>query len=127
MSTRTRLRNLVIETRYIDAAPSQWRLSPTHFLFLSYYNTHTMIRSSRFAILALFVFVALSFLFLGPYKAQLSSATSIYHDGQQQSRSSGDSQALLTGHAIAPKLGNATAKYVQIHSHGHKDDVANTA
>ena len=71
-----------------------------------------MIRSSRFALLALVVFAALSFLFLGPYKAQLPNAASIVYDGQQQSRSSGDSQALLTGHAIAPKLGNATAKYV---------------
>ncbi|KAF9692410.1 hypothetical protein EKO04_009379 [Ascochyta lentis] len=65
---------------------------------------------SRFAILALLLFAALTFLFLGPYKAQLPSAASLTHDGQQQSRSSGDGQALLTGHAIAPKLGNATAK-----------------
>jgi len=71
-----------------------------------------MIRSKRFALLAVLVFAVLSFLFLGPYKAQLPRAPFIRHDGQQQSRSSGDSQALLTGHAIAPKLGNETAKYV---------------
>lgn len=81
---------------------------------------------SRFAILALLVFVALSFLFLGPYKAHLPNAGSIIHDGQQQSRSSADSQALLTGHAIAPKLGNATAKYVYIHNCDHQSTVANT-
>ncbi|KAJ4380115.1 hypothetical protein N0V86_004424 [Didymella sp. IMI 355093] len=68
-----------------------------------------MIRSNRFAFLALLVFAALSFLFLGPYKARLPNVPSITHDGQQ-TRSSGDSQALLTGHAIAPKLGNETAK-----------------
>jgi FAD-linked sulfhydryl oxidase len=67
---------------------------------------------SRFTILALLVFAALSFLFLGPYKVQLPNAASTIHDRQQQSHSSGDNQALLTGHAIAPKLGNATAKYV---------------
>lgn len=66
-----------------------------------------MIRSSRFALSALLVFAALSFLFLGPYSARLPSASSIIHDGTQ-----GRSEALLTGHAIAPKLGNATAKYV---------------
>lgn len=69
-----------------------------------------MLRSKRFVFLALSVFAILSFFFLGPYKAQLPSASSLAHDGQQQSRSSGDSQALLTGHAIAPKLGNETAK-----------------
>lgn len=71
-----------------------------------------MIRSKRFALLVVLVFAALSFIFLGPYKAQLPGAPSLKNDGQQQSRSSGGSQALLTGHAIAPKLGNETAKYV---------------
>jgi FAD-linked sulfhydryl oxidase len=83
-----------------------------------------MIRSNRFALLALLVFAALSFLFLGPYKARLPNVPSITHDGQQ-TRSSGDSQALLTGHAIAPKLGNETAKYVQNNVHGHECAGAN--
>ena len=82
---------------------------------------------SRFVILVLFVFIALSFLFLGPYKTQLPPAASVIHDGQQQSRSSGNGQALLTGHAIAPKLGNATAKYVWVYGYGHKNTMANTA
>lgn len=69
-----------------------------------------MIRSKRFVFLALSVFAVMSFVFLGPYKAQLPSAPSLVHNGQQQSRTSGDDQALLTGHAIAPKLGNETAK-----------------
>lgn len=72
-----------------------------------------MIRSKRFALLAVLVFAVLSCLFLGPYKAHLPSASSIRYDGQQQGRSSEDSPALLTGHAIAPKLGNETAKYVR--------------
>lgn len=82
-----------------------------------------MIRSNRFALLALVVFAALSFLFLGPYKSHLPTADSIVQDAQQQSGYSGDSQALLTGHAIAPKLGNATAKYVQVSGHGHENNV----
>lgn len=68
-----------------------------------------MIRSKRFVFLALAVFAVLSFLFLGPYKAQLPDAASVIRD-EQHALSSGKSQALLTGHAIAPKLGNATAK-----------------
>lgn len=84
-----------------------------------------MIRSNRFVLLALIVFAALSFLFLGPYRAQLPNAASIVQDAQQQSRSSGDSQVLLTGHSIAPKLGNATAKYVQVSKRGHKNTIAN--
>lgn len=83
-----------------------------------------MIRSNRFALLALVVFAALSFLFLGPYKGQLPNAASIVHD-VQQSRSSGGSQTLLTGHAIAPKLGNATAKYVLVLKDGHTNTAAN--
>lgn len=70
-----------------------------------------MIRSKRFIFLALAVFATLSFLFLGPYKAQLPNAASVIREGQH-ALSGGNSQALLTGHAIAPKLGNATAKYV---------------
>ena len=72
-----------------------------------------MIRSKRFIFLALAVFATLSFLFLGPYKAQLPNAASVIREGQH-ALSGGNSQALLTGHAIAPKLGNATAKYVHV-------------
>lgn len=64
---------------------------------------------ARFAILALLVFALVSFVLLGPYKVtpgHLSPATIL---GQSQGQTS---EALLTGHAIAPKLGNATAKYV---------------
>lgn len=114
----TLLLDLNSDTHYI---PLQSRLNNT--------TTHKdiMIRSKRFVFLALSVFAVLSFLFLGPYKAHLPSAPSLVHDGQQQSRSNGDSQALLTGHAIAPKLGNETAKYVKIDGCGHKSLEANTA
>ncbi|KAH7391796.1 FAD dependent sulfhydryl oxidase Erv2 [Pyrenochaeta sp. MPI-SDFR-AT-0127] len=61
----------------------------------------------RFVILALLVFAFFSFLLLGPYKVTPGHLTAARQDGQQQSQAS---DALLTGHAIAPKLGNATAK-----------------
>lgn len=74
---------------------------------------------ARFALAALLVIAFVSFLVLGPYKVtpgQLSPTTLL---GQPQDHTSG---AVLTGHAIAPKLGNATAKYVHsrqcMHYHG---------
>lgn len=72
-----------------------------------------MIRTSgakgRFVALALFVICLLGFiLYRGPYE-QLSTI----RRGAKQTPSSG---AVLTGHAIAPKLGNATAKSVRSHS-----------
>lgn len=126
-ATRTRLRNLVTKPRN-STIPVAALFSP--LTLLCCYEISTMIRTSgprgRFAILALLVVVVLSFLFLGPYKVQLPNAASMTHNGQQESRSSGDSQALLTGHAIAPKLGNATAKYVYGYGCGHKSTMANT-
>lgn len=61
---------------------------------------------SRFLVLALLVFAICTFLF---YQAPLSHLSPTPLSGQQQGGTSG---AVLTGHAIAPKLGNATAKYV---------------
>jgi FAD-linked sulfhydryl oxidase len=65
----------------------------------------------RFILLALCIFAALTFLF---YQAPFGHLPTIQQGAHQQSNSSG---AVLTGHAIAPKLGNATAKYVhQLHT-----------
>jgi FAD-linked sulfhydryl oxidase len=75
----------------------------------TYYN---MIRTAgpraRFIVIAVFVLTAFSFLILGPYKLSSGHLSTARHAGQQQSPSS---DALLTGHAIAPRLGNATVKY----------------
>jgi FAD-linked sulfhydryl oxidase len=61
---------------------------------------------SRFIALALLVFAICALLY---YQAPLGHLSRTPQSGQQQSTASG---AVLTGHAIAPKLGNATAKYV---------------
>jgi hypothetical protein len=63
---------------------------------------------TRFAVIALLVFAFLSFLFLGSY-----DVTPGYLSPEATAGKSLDhtSEAVLTGHAIAPKLGNATAKY----------------
>ncbi|EMD91041.1 hypothetical protein COCC4DRAFT_167401 [Bipolaris maydis ATCC 48331] len=61
---------------------------------------------ARFAVLAILVMALCSFLLLGPYKVtpgHLAFTTPGRGLGHT-------SQSLLTGHAIAPKLGNATAK-----------------
>lgn len=63
---------------------------------------------ARFAVVAILVMALCSFLLLGPYKVtpgHLAFTT----PGRDLGHTS---QSLLTGHAIAPKLGNATAKYV---------------
>jgi FAD-linked sulfhydryl oxidase len=63
---------------------------------------------ARFAVVAVLVMVLCSLLLLGPYKVapgHLALATA----GRDAGPASG---SLLTGHAIAPKLGNETAKYV---------------
>jgi FAD-linked sulfhydryl oxidase len=67
---------------------------------------------NRFIVLALLVFAALSFLLLGPYKTPLGHVSSTGQYEQRQGGSGKTDGALLTGHAIAPKLGNATVKYV---------------
>ncbi|KAF1836588.1 FAD dependent sulfhydryl oxidase Erv2 [Decorospora gaudefroyi] len=62
---------------------------------------------ARVALLALLVFAFVAFLLLGPYEApsrHLSPPTGV---GKKLGH---NSEALLTGHAIAPRLGNATAK-----------------
>ncbi|OAL53339.1 FAD-linked sulfhydryl oxidase-like protein ERV2 [Pyrenochaeta sp. DS3sAY3a] len=67
-----------------------------------------MIRTSgRFVVLALIVFAFVSFFLLGPYKVTPGHLSPSSSAAQPQGQSSG---ALLTGHAIAPRLGNATAK-----------------
>lgn len=62
---------------------------------------------ARFAALALLIFAFFSFLLLGPYTVTPGHLSRAEQTGQHQIQTSG---ALLTGHAIAPKLGNATAK-----------------
>jgi hypothetical protein len=83
---------------------------PAIYIFLS-----IMIRinglGARFAVVALLVFAFLSFLFLGPYDVTHGHLSPKATTGKQLGYSS---EAVLTGHAIAPKLGNATAKYVHL-------------
>jgi FAD-linked sulfhydryl oxidase len=62
---------------------------------------------SRFVVLALLLFAICALLF---YQAPLSHLSQISTSRQQQGLA-GD--AVLTGHAIAPKLGNATVKCVR--------------
>lgn len=66
---------------------------------------------SRFVLLALFGMLVFTFLLFGGHGSpadQISSrAQAILKDEESSGGSSG---AVLTGHAIAPKLGNATAK-----------------
>jgi hypothetical protein len=69
---------------------------------------------SRFVVLALLVFAICGFLL---YEAPLGHMSYTPRPGQQQQGSTGG--AVLTGHAIAPKLGNATAKYVCQDSWAH--------
>jgi FAD-linked sulfhydryl oxidase len=64
---------------------------------------------ARFAVIALLVFAILSFLFLGPYDVTPGHISPKATTGKSLGHTS---EAVLTGHAIAPKLGNATAKYV---------------
>jgi hypothetical protein len=66
---------------------------------------------SRFLALALLVFAICAFLY---YEAPLSHLSFTAQTGQWEGHTSG---AVLTGHAIAPKLGNATAKYVHRNKH----------
>jgi hypothetical protein len=63
---------------------------------------------ARFALFALVVFALCSFVLVGPYKVTPSHLAPTSTE-KKLGRTSG---AVLTGHAIAPKLGNATAKYV---------------
>jgi hypothetical protein len=91
-------------------ASSPWPLLASEY-------KQTMIRTTgprnRFVVLALLVFAGLSFLLLGPYQTPLGHVSSAVHSEQQRQSGSGKTNgAILTGHAIAPKLGNATVKYV---------------
>jgi hypothetical protein len=70
---------------------------------------------ARFVVFALVVFVLCSLILVGPYKvtpAHLASTST-----STEKTLGRTSAAVLKGHAIAPKLGNATAKYV-LHSLG---------
>ncbi|KAI8935907.1 hypothetical protein NX059_007418 [Plenodomus lindquistii] len=62
---------------------------------------------ARFALIAVSAFAIASFLLLGPYRATSGHLAPTATLWKPQSHAS---EALLTGHAIAPKLGNATAK-----------------
>ena len=63
---------------------------------------------ARFAVIALLVFAFLSFLYLGPYDVTPGHISPKATTGKNLGHTS---EAVLTGHAIAAKLGNATAKY----------------
>lgn len=65
----------------------------------------------RFVALALLVFAICAILFYQAPLSHLSLPT--------QQRTDNTGSAVLTGHAIAPKLGNATAKYVYRVQHAH--------
>lgn len=71
----------------------------------------------RFIILALLVLGTCAFFF---FQAPLSHLPHIPQVGQQKGQTNG---AVLTGHAIAPKLGNETAKYVHRHLDAHLGQV----
>jgi FAD-linked sulfhydryl oxidase len=63
---------------------------------------------ARFVVLALVVCALCSFILVGPYKvtpAHLASTST-----STEKKLGRTSEAVLTGHAIAPKLENATAK-----------------
>ncbi|KAF2134019.1 hypothetical protein P153DRAFT_353231 [Dothidotthia symphoricarpi CBS 119687] len=62
----------------------------------------------RFVILALLVFAISSFFLLGPYNVHPGYTSPLGQADQQEKSPAGG--AILTGHAIAPKLSNATAK-----------------
>jgi FAD-linked sulfhydryl oxidase len=62
----------------------------------------------RSIVLALLVFAVVAFLFYqAPNQAPFGRRPTLQQGALQQSNATG---AVLTGHAIAPKLGNATAK-----------------
>lgn len=66
---------------------------------------------SRFVLLALFCIALFSMLLLEGHREPPGFPSPI--DQAKHAKSGGtQSGAVLTGHAIAPKLGNATAKYV---------------
>jgi FAD-linked sulfhydryl oxidase len=71
----------------------------------------------RFIVLALLVFGICAFLF---YQAPLSHLSHIPQAGQREGHTGG---AVLTGHAIAPKLGNETAKYIHMDLDAHPGQV----
>ncbi|KAL6708689.1 hypothetical protein ACN47E_002385 [Coniothyrium glycines] len=61
---------------------------------------------ARFVVLAILVFALVSFFVLGPYKVTPGHLSRSHEAGPHRQASG----AVLTGHAIAAKLGNATAK-----------------
>ncbi|KAF9730689.1 hypothetical protein PMIN06_004181 [Paraphaeosphaeria minitans] len=64
---------------------------------------------SRFVLLALFGMALFTFLILGGHRS-MGGQPSPVQQAKLNIQGEGSSSALLTGHAIAPKLGNATAK-----------------
>lgn len=66
---------------------------------------------SRFVVLALFAMAVFTFLFFGGHERSQPSPMQEAKLNKAGGESSG---AVLTGHAIAPKLGNATAKHGNI-------------
>ena len=65
---------------------------------------------SRFVLLALFGMALFTFLILGAHRS-VDGQPSPIQQAKLNKQGGGSSGAVLTGHAIAPKLGNATAKY----------------
>jgi FAD-linked sulfhydryl oxidase len=71
--------------------------------------------SRRFLILFILAFAFVSVLFLSAHRQPPGQPAPIGAEKSDQDKVNG---ASLTGHAIAPKLGNATAKYV-LHKNRH--------
>ncbi|KAF1971402.1 FAD dependent sulfhydryl oxidase Erv2 [Bimuria novae-zelandiae CBS 107.79] len=64
---------------------------------------------SRFVLLALFGMAVFTFLLFGGHRPS-DAHLSLINPSSSNRAGSGSSGAVLTGHAIAPRLGNATAK-----------------
>ncbi len=72
----------------------------------------------RFVVFALIALAVVSFLLLGSHETVPGHLSPTRQTGSQHTQSQG---AVLTGHAIAPKLGNATVKYASQTSSGALD------
>jgi hypothetical protein len=108
---RTRLKTRFTLTTFVELARSVSLSTVTPSLLTTMMRTTDF--RSRFVVLALLVFAICGFLL---YQAPLSHLSRIIQTEQQQGNTGG---AVLTGHAIAPKLGNATAKYVSQIRYAH--------
>jgi hypothetical protein len=86
--------------------------SELHILIPTDHTPPTMAPSavrSRFVLLALFAMALFTFLILSGHRSIDGQPSPIQQ--AKLNTQGGASGAVLTGHAIAPKLGNATAKY----------------